>query len=167
MTAGHQPEHGTLDPSRVYNDYHDRVLAYLLGKNVSHEDAEDLCHTVFEKVFRALPDYDAEKASLMTWIYRITYNTLIDHYRTRREGIPLPDDIPSESDIESELITEETLGRLTSALSELEPMERSIIVMRYYNGMTLTDISHKTGINYNMVRALHKKALAILRRRLT
>ena len=94
MTAGHQPEHGTLDPSRVYNDYHDRVLAYLLGKNVSHEDAEDLCHTVFEKVFRALPDYDAEKASLTTWIYRITHNTLTDHYRTRREGVPLPDDLP-------------------------------------------------------------------------
>ena len=167
MKADGRQERGSPDSSRVYAEHYDRVLSYLLEKTDRREDAEDLCHTVFEKVFRSLPDYDAEKASLTTWIYRITHNTLTDYYRTGRVYIPLPDDLPSQGDIESKLIAEETLSRLAEVLAEMGGREKDIIIMRYYNGMSLTEISEKTGISYGMVRVLHKKALAILRRRLT
>ena len=56
----------------LYNAYHDKVLAYLTSRTDSREDADDLCHEVFEQVFRSLSRYDPAKSSVSTWIYQIT-----------------------------------------------------------------------------------------------
>lgn len=148
-----------LTPEALYAAYHDKVLAYLTGRTDSCEDANDLCHDVFEQVFRSLARYDAAKSSISTWIYQITRFTLIDYLRTKHPGEPLTEDISSMGGIEETIIQKETLVRLAAALAALERDERDIIVLRYYNGYSLTEISRRIGISYGMVKVKHKKAL--------
>ena len=143
----------------LYREYRDKVLAYLKSRLESVEDANDLCHDVFLKVFRSLPRYDETKSSISTWIFRITRFTLIDYIRTKHPGSQLAENIPSGDDLEESFIQGETLQCLAAALAELEQAERDIIIMRYYNGYSLTDISRLTGISYGMVKVKHKKAL--------
>ena len=153
-----------LTRDTIYVAYRDKVLSYLTGRTESREDAEDLCADVFEQVFRALPRYDPGKASLSTWIYQITRFTLIDYIRRKRPGEPLTEDITAADDLEEALIQKETLEQLAAALTALEPELRSIIILRYYRGYTLTDIARMTGRSYGMVKVYHKKALERLRR---
>ena len=148
-----------LTPEALYDAYHDKVLAYLTSRTDSREDADDLCHDVFEQVFRSLPRYDPSKASVSTWIYQITRFTLIDYIRTRHPGERLTGNIPAEDAIEEEYIRKETLKRLAAALAALEREERDVVILRYYKGYSLTDISLLTGISYGMVKVKHKKAL--------
>ena len=68
----------------IYLAYQDKVSAYIRGKVDHHQDAEDLVSQVFEKVYGKLHTFDETKASLSTWIYTITCNTVTDYYRTRR-----------------------------------------------------------------------------------
>ena len=143
----------------LYREYRDKVLAYLKSRLESVEDANDLCHDVFLKVFRSLPRYDETKSSISTWIFRITRFTLIDYIRTKHPGSQLAENIPSGDNLEESFIKGETLQCLAAALAELEQAERDIIIMRYYNGYSLTDISRLTGISYGMVKVKHKKAL--------
>ena len=143
----------------LYREYRDKVLAYLKSRLESVEDANDLCHDVFLKVFRSLPRYDETKSSISTWIFRITRFTLIDYIRTKHPGSQLAENIPSGDDLEESFIQGETLQCLAAALAELEQAERDIIIMRYYNGYSLTEISRLTGISYGMVKVKHKKAL--------
>ena len=148
-----------LTAEALYDDYRDKVLAYLTSRTDSRADAEELCQDVFEQVFRSLERYDAAKASVSTWIYQITRFTLIDYIRTKHPAGLLTEDISASDNPEDGYIRREMLERLAAALTALEPEERDIIVLRYYKGYSLTDISHLTGISYGMVKVKHKKAL--------
>ncbi len=152
-----------LNQAELYAAYRDKVLAYLTGRTACREDAEDLCAEVFAEVLRCLPQYDAEKASLSTWIYQITRFTLIDYLRTRHPNEPLSEDIASADHIAEDFLRRETLERLAAALQTLGQEERDIIVLRYYKGQTLTEISRLTGISYGMVKVKHARALNALR----
>ena len=149
-------------PGEIYAAYHDRVLGYLLGKVSGREDAEDLCEAVFEKVYRALPAFDGQNAS--AWIFAITRNTLTDYYRTQRPAEPLSESLADGEDLEARLITEESLNALAAALGEMPQIQQDVIVLRYYDGYTLTDIARMTGRSYGMTKVTHKKALERLRR---
>ncbi len=155
-----------LSGDKLYADYRERVLAYLTHRTGRREDAEDLCADIFAEVFRSLPRYDPEKSSVSTWIYRITRSTLIDYLRTKRQSEPLSEDITAADDIDEDLIRRETLERLASALLTLGREERDIIILRYYKGYKLTDVSRLTGISYGMVKVKHGRALSALRARL-
>ena len=155
-----------LSEDRIYAEYRDKVLSYLKGRADSADDAEDLCEDVFTRVFRALPRYDPEKASLSTWIYQITRFTLIDYLRAKRPGEPLCDDMTAPDDTEAEVIRRETLEALAEALKTLGTEERDVIILHYYKGLSLTEISNITGISYGMVKVKHKRALSALRARL-
>ena len=155
-----------MTAAEIYAAYRDKVLAYLSARTNSREDAEDLCAEVFAKVLRSLPKYDPEKASLSTWIYQITRFTFIDYLRKRRPNEPLNEELAAAGDISEDYVKKETLERLASALTALTREERDIIVLRYYKGLSLTEISGLTGISYGMVKVKHKNALRALRDRL-
>ena len=155
-----------LTGEKLYADYREKVLAYLTGRTESREDAEDLCQEVFAEALRCLPRYDPEKASLSTWLFQITRFTLIDYLRTRHPGAPLSEDLAAADDLPEDLIRRETLERLAAALKTLGAEERDIIVLRYYKGQTLTEISRLTGISYGMVKVKHARALSALRAKL-
>lgn len=152
-----------LTRETLYAAWRDKVLAYLTERTESREDAEDLCAEVFEQVCRSLPRFDAEKASVSTWIYQITRFTLIDYFRTRHPNLPLTEDLEATEDLEEAWIQKETLERLALALNGLEEAERDIVVLRYYKGLSLTEISRLTGVSYGMVKVKHKRALDRLR----
>ena len=72
--------------AQIYLDYHDKVSSYVRGKIQDHHEAEDIVSSVFVKVYQKLESFDPVKASLSTWVYAITRNTVVDYYRTRRGG---------------------------------------------------------------------------------
>lgn len=152
--------------TEIYSAYQEKVLSYLIGRTETPEDAEDLCSQVFEKVYRAWPDYDEEKAAPSTWIYTITRNALTDYYRTRRPTEPLNENIPAPDDLEGQYIQKETLARLASLLKAMKRPERDVIILHYYKGYSLADISRLTGLGYGAVKAAHRRALDALRRSL-
>src|SRR3989339_1384271 len=61
--------------------YQDKLLRYIQRiSNVSLEDAEDILQEVFIKVYYKLNDFDPD-LKFSSWIYRITHNQVISHYR--------------------------------------------------------------------------------------
>lgn len=155
-----------LSATELYTAYRDKVLGYLMGRTESREDAEDLCQSVFAEAVRCLPQYDAAKASLSTWLYQITRFTLIDYLRTKHPQEPLTEELAAAGDWEEDYLRKETLERLAEALTELEREERDIILLRYHRGLPLTEVAGLTGISYGMVKVKHKAALKKLRQRL-
>lgn len=155
----------------LYGAHHNQVLSYLTAKVDSRETAEDLCLDVFEQAYRSFPRFDESKSSFKTWIFTITRYTLTDYYRTHHTTEPIAQEtiqtqLIAPDDPEAQLLREETLSLLVSALREMEREEREIIVLRYERGWTLTKIAERTGISYGMVKVKHRAALNKLRRRL-
>ena len=74
----------TIDLDRIYTEYSGKVMGYIRARIRSSAEAEDLHSEVFEKVLKKIGEFDPSKASLNTWIFTITRNTVIDYFRKTR-----------------------------------------------------------------------------------
>lgn len=152
------------DLASLYTEYSGKVMAYLTARVQRRADAEDLCEEVFEKICKKIGDYDEEKASLSTWIFNITRNTLIDHFRKIRPVEDIDENIPSDITVEASLLNRETLQELAKALKMLPQEQRDIVVLLYYDRKPMTEIAQMMRLSYGAVKLRHQKALSELRK---
>ena len=157
----------TLSAETIYSTYSGRVMGYIMSRIRRRAEAEDLCADVFEKVVRKLPEFDPEKASLNTWIFTITRNTVIDFYRRTRPQEELDENLSDDSEVDESLLKEESLSELAQALKRMPQQLRDIVILRYYDGKPLTDIAKMMNLSYGAVKLRHQNALAILRSELS
>lgn len=141
-------------------------MGYIHARIRNRADAEDLCADVSEKVQRKLAEFDPAKASVSTWIFTITRNTVIDHYRRSKPSEELDENLADDGELDESLLNQETLGELARALKALPAQMRDIIVLRYYDGRPLTEIADMMGLSYGAVKLRHQSALAKLRKAL-
>ena len=153
-----------MDKEKIYLDYYGKVYGYILSKIQNVQNAEDLTSDVFLKVYEKLDTFDESKASVSTWIYTITRNTLTDYYRTRKVFDEIPESEESGFSLEDEVCNAQTLEMLAGALETLDERERDIVILRYYSGKTLRDISAQMNISYAYVKVLQNNAFAKLRK---
>lgn len=149
---------------QIFRDYHDKVLHLIYGKINNYTLAEDLTSDVFLKVYSKLDTFDDTKASISTWIYRIAQNTVIDYFRTRKVYSEVPEEIAEESEIDDELLNNETLDALADALAELPERDRDLIILHYYHGLTLKEAAERIGMSYSNAKLVHNKSLVVLER---
>ena len=153
----------TPDWEKIYDQYSGKVMGYIAARVQRRADAEDLCADVFEKAYKKIDAYDESKASLSTWIFTITRNTVIDYFR-RNKVMDEPDEnIAAEGEIDDNLLTQETLSELAAALNKLPEELQDIIVLAYYDGKPLTEIAMMMRMSYGAVKIRHQKALALLK----
>ncbi len=160
-----------MDIETIYKEYHDKVLSYIKSKVNNREDAEDLTAEVFLKVQKKLADYDEDKAGVSTWIYTIARNSVIDFYRVSKPTEELPDElseeIASDDETDSPVLRRETLQELADALNKLSDEEKAVIIFRYYDGLSLTDIQKKMGLSYGQIKLRHNSALKEMKKLLS
>ena len=147
----------------IYREYCEKVLRYARSKLPSPQDAEDVCSAVFLKVQRGLSSFDERKASLSTWIYSITRNSVIDFYRRSYVFAQVDEELACAEDMFEGILNAETLEELACALESLSDRERNIILLHYYSGFSLKAIAERLGISYSHLKALHGKALLRLK----
>ncbi len=152
------------DIEQIYTEYRDRVMGYIYARLRSRADAEDLCQDVFEKVNMKLDSFDSGKASISTWIYSITRNSVIDFYRRSHPHEEIDENMAQDGAVDDNLLNNETLEELAEALEKLPAELREIVVLRYYDGMPLTEIAKKMNMSYGMIKLRHNSALELIRR---
>ena len=89
-------------------------------------EAEDLCEQVFLKAWEAIGRYTWYGYPFSSWLYRLAHNLVVDHYRTRREILPLNDTlIIREEPIDPEVALARSLGSddLRRAILRLTPAD--------------------------------------------
>ncbi|WP_323788324.1 RNA polymerase sigma factor [Psychroserpens sp.] len=68
--------------SLLYENYSDSLYGVILKVTINEEIAQDALQETFVKVWKNAKKYDAKKAKLFTWLYRIAKNTAIDKLRS-------------------------------------------------------------------------------------
>ena len=153
--------HDAITPEEIYRAFYQKVRAYVRGKIVNHHDVEELVSAVFLKVVQKLDSYDPAKASLSTWVYTITRNTVTDFFRSRRPAMALEDYLAVE--VPDAQVADDALEALADALLSLKEKERDLIVLHYYQGHTLKTVAEMMGMSYINAKVIHQKALDRLR----
>ena len=157
----------TTEKEALYTEYRDKVSRYVFCKLRNKNDAEDLVSEIFLKVYENLDTFDASLASVSTWIYTITRNTVTDYFRSNRTYPELPEELSDGGGVDCVILQKESLAALGKALGKLDERRRALVILKYYRKMSLKDIASKMGISYAYVKILHKSALNKLKNHLS
>jgi RNA polymerase sigma-70 factor (ECF subfamily) len=79
-----------LRDSRSWTEFHaiyyPLIFRYLRGLNIKEHDADDLTQEVFSRLMKFLPRFtlNRQKARFRTYLWKLTYNTLVDRARRKK-----------------------------------------------------------------------------------
>ena len=153
-----------ISAEQLFKEYRSKVFGYIYNRIHNYADAEDLTSDVFAKVVSHIDSFDPEKASASTWIFVITRNTLIEHFRKHRITEDIEElQIPVEDEPVDKVVMEEQQEVLAKALSELPEKMRDIIIARYYHGYRFAKIGEMMDMSEANARVTHLRALAKLK----
>jgi RNA polymerase sigma-70 factor (ECF subfamily) len=123
--------------------HEDRVFAICLRMLRNREAALDATQDTFLTVFRKADRYKAQ-AAFSTWLYRVTVNTCYDHLRRekRKKADRLPETYdPPDPQATDAFDSVEVRPDIESALAQLSPEFRSVVVLVDLQGMSLEQAS--------------------------
>jgi RNA polymerase sigma-70 factor (ECF subfamily) len=146
------------------------TLAFRLLGN--EEDARDVVQEAYLRAYRSIGRFRGD-ASFRTWLYRITANCASTSLgsRSRRRAEPLDDDAPlADEDPRRDPVARAESGalrdRLTSALADLPPRLRAVVVLRDVYDLPHEAIAHELGISESAAKVRLHRARRRLREQL-
>ncbi|MEO7993195.1 MAG: RNA polymerase sigma factor [bacterium] len=161
----------------VYERFYSYVYQLVKGRNGSmrDEDAEDICHEVFEDLFKGLTSFQ-RKSLLKTFIHTLTINRVRQHFRrvqTQKRGGEVEKcsldeieiDLPDENGDQPEALafSQDEHSRLRIAIDSLPEELRQVVELRYTQDLKYREIADALGIPEGSVGAQIQKALLALR----
>jgi RNA polymerase sigma factor (sigma-70 family) len=138
----------------IYDRYSDKIFRKCYSFVHDRSRAEDFMHDIFLKLILTLANFK-ETAKFSTYIYAITYNHCIDNIKAvkKAQEVALDDSHDFEDDDpnweETKTMEEQKLGR---ALNALQPDERSLVLMKYQDDLSIKEISETLKLNESTVK---------------
>jgi RNA polymerase sigma-70 factor (ECF subfamily) len=151
----------------LYREYGGTTFGYLVRALGDRGLAEDVQQQVFLEAWQRADQYDLRRAGLLTWLMTITRSRAIDQLRRR---VPEPHDPSSpvvvlERDTEAEAVLDQRLEqwRVAGLLERLPEQEAVLLRMRFYDGLSQSEIAQSTGVALGTVKSRMVSALEALR----
>lgn len=147
---------------REYNqcvtNYADNVYRFIL-KNLRHEeDARDVVQSAFEKMWRNRDQVEA--ATAKSYLFTIAHNQMIDHLR-KVKRMSLKEEFPEQTRVSAS--EPHNLKKvLQEALYRLNETQRSLIMLKDYEGYSYEEIGRIMGLSESQVKVyLHRARIQI------
>lgn len=136
-----------------------RTAYLMLG---DHQLAEDLVQTALAKTYASWRKVK-EPAAAPAYARVVLANTAASWFRRRGWRNEHPTETLPDSGIEHDPTTRTAL---VDALATLAPRQRAVVVLRYYDDLSVREVAHALGISEGTVKSQTSDALARLRARL-
>ncbi len=142
----------------IYKEYYGRMMALCIRYSNDREDAYDILHDGFIKVFNNIQKYELN-TSLHAWIYRIMVNTSIDFYRKsvkrKTEDLDTAYDISND---EVDIVSRCSENDILEAIQQLSPSYRMVFNMFAIEGYSHKEIGDLLNITESTSRSNLVKA---------
>jgi RNA polymerase sigma-70 factor (ECF subfamily) len=158
----------------LYDRYASRVLGLCVRIVGDQALAEDLLQETFWRVWQGASTYQSQLGSFTSWLFRIARNLSIDAYR--RQSVrpqafvsvngsdPILEETPDpEVDVAEQAQSILLNRQVRQALASLPGVQRQVIVMAYFYGMTRQEIAQATGEALGTIHTRARLALQKLR----
>lgn len=134
-----------------------------------HAGAEDIAQDAFVRAYRALPSFRGE-AGFGTWLYRIVTNLSLNTLKQRRtltDREVAMETFPSSLDgTEDSAHREDLRAHMERALHELPTLQRAVVILRHFDGLSTRQVSDILGCSEGTVKTHLFRGLKKLRAKL-
>lgn len=146
--------------AHIIHKYKNPLYATILRMTRNPQDAQDLVQEAFIKIYHQLDKYE-QKGSFSSWLYRVAINHCMDEFRKKSYKVK-SEEINELHAINSNhpeivFLKKEKQRQLERLIATLPEEERLIILLRYVNELSYSEISESLGLSLSSVRnKLHR-----------
>jgi RNA polymerase sigma-70 factor, ECF subfamily len=163
--------------ARLIEQYHYRLLRYLIHLTGDPSTAEDLFQETWIRVLERGSQYNG-RDNFAAWLIRIARNLTIDYLRQRRlasldqlmendEDAPAMQFAVADSSPLQNALAHETSEHVAAALAQIPVVFREVLVLRFQEEMKLEEIAVVVGIPLSTVKSRLYRGVMALRPRLS
>lgn len=161
----------------LYDRHSATVLGLALKIMGDRAAAEDVLQETFWRVWKSAATFQPQRGSFISWLFRIARNLAIDAYRRSRvrpQSIPASEQDTSvldqtpdpDMDVADQALSALETKQVRIAMNTLPGMQRQVIEMAYFHGMTRQEIAQATGEALGTIHTRARLALQKLREEL-
>jgi RNA polymerase sigma-70 factor, ECF subfamily len=150
----------------IYESNAPLIYRFMFWRTKDQALSEDLTSSVFEKAWRSRGSFKGGSAK--AWLYRIAHNTLVDHWRKRRD-LPVEDeavlDLAASGTVSPEDAFDSSMRaeKLRRALAALPEDMRKVVELRFMEGRSCRQVGERLGLSESNVRVIQYRALRKLK----
>ncbi|HOW31212.1 MAG TPA: RNA polymerase sigma factor [Bacteroidales bacterium] len=141
------------------DQYSDGVYRFIL-KNIRDDDtANDIVQESFVRMWERVKEISYEKAK--AYLFTTAYHTMIDHIRRNKRYSEM--DGTYESELQSSNSYNDLKEVIDEAVAKLPEIQRTVILLRDYEGYAYDEIGEITGLNESQVKVYIFRARTFLK----
>lgn len=154
----------------LFDHFAPRLNAYLQRLGAAPATAEEITQEVMVTLWRKAALFDPDKSSLATWLYRIARNRRIDMMRRDRLAFLDSEDpvreMIDEGDLDQQVDLTQREAAVRLALDTLPEEQLSLVRLAFFEGLSHSQISERTGLPLGTVKSRIRLGFTRLRRAL-
>ena len=156
----------------LYDRYVDLVYRYVYYRVGSAQVAEDLTSETFLRALRRLSSFTWQGRDVGAWFVTIARNLIADHYKSSRYRLEMTsDDVTAVSEAnqtqegpENAVLEAMQNKVLLEAVKQLNAEQQECIVLRFLQGLSVSETAQAMGKNDGAIKALQYRAIRTLGR---
>jgi len=129
----------------IWHEFAEKLGQFIRARVSDPATAEDILQDVFVKIQKRLGQLQ-DPAKLQSWIYLIARNAVIDHYRSRKETVEVPETLMDEREPESAELNDLKAAFRRMIYGLPEPY-REAVVLTELEGLTQKELANRLGIS--------------------
>jgi RNA polymerase sigma-70 factor (ECF subfamily) len=151
---------GKKSYSDLYNKYYDPVFKYIFNRISNRQNSEDIISNIFLKAFYYIKRKNPRIKNFRAWIFKIASNEINMFIRSEKKHKVISDyagdDINSIIDTTPKNNAEKNfnLGLLHQELNQLKEPGKSLVMLRFFEKKSFSDIAEILKMNENTLRPL-------------
>lgn len=141
----------------IWSHFSQRLCKFIRSRVEDDATAEDILQEVFLRIHTHMHTL-SDTSRLESWVYQITRNAIIDHYRRRRDTGEIPDTLPAEDGLvepDAADILAASMGEMIDALPE--PYRQALILTEYH-GLSQAELAEQMGISLSGAKSRVQRA---------
>lgn len=149
--------------------YYKEIYSFSYKQTLDADLSLDLTQDIFMSALQSIGQYNNQKASFRTWLYKIASNRLVDYYRSKSYRYaqleqPMEDDqFEDKYDLTLSLEYKDDYARVAAYINKLDVRSQQVIRLKLFGEYTLQEIAEIEVLPLSTVKTRYYSALRWVR----
>lgn len=153
-----------LNTQEIWKKFKKDLYSFILGRVSTHEDAQDILQSVFEKIHKHSQKL-TEIENISGWVFAITRNEIISYYRGRTYYAALHEEVAQPENNPSIGERMEFIAKCMNVFTEEFSAEDKSILAAMSEGKSVKRIAEELGKPYSTIKSRSLRSREKIRRK--